>query len=41
MRPLLTLLALVSVLALVACGDDDDSSEPAAKSDGGASTSPA
>jgi FKBP-type peptidyl-prolyl cis-trans isomerase len=38
MRPLLTLLALLAVLALVACGDDDDSSEPAAKSDGGATT---
>jgi peptidylprolyl isomerase len=38
MRPLLTLLALLAVLAPVACGDDDDSSEPAAKSDGGATT---
>jgi peptidylprolyl isomerase len=38
MRPLLTLLALLAALALVACGDDDDSAEPAAKSDGGTST---
>jgi peptidylprolyl isomerase len=37
MRPLLTSLALVAVLAFAACGDDDDS-EPAAKSDGGTAT---
>jgi peptidylprolyl isomerase len=37
MRPLLLLLALIATLALVACGDDDDS-EPAAQSDGGTST---